>query len=131
MMACACVFWMAVQVAVQVAAGAPELAPRPVDHILGRWAAPPCKVPSNSVVDGPLLGSGSFGAVVGSDIGLPNATAPSRGAVTVYLGRNDFFAAPTNGFSSCGCESRAAPDSLSCCQCAVTVHCHRHCRSTR
>ena len=83
--------------------------PRPVDRVVGRWTTPPTKVPSDSVVDGPLLGNGRFGAVLGSDIGCVgdehpgcNASAPSRGEVRFYFGANDMYAAPTNGFSSCG-----------------------------
>ena len=89
---------------------------RPVDRIVGRWRAPPAKVPSDSVVDGPLLGNGQFGAVIGSDVYTAgcvdsgrddcaddsNTSKPSRGEVRIYLGANDMYAAPTNGFSSCG-----------------------------
>ena len=83
---------------------------RPVDRIVGRWTAPPTKVPSDSVVDGPLLGNGRFGAVVSSDVGLPDTSAPSRGEVRWYVGMNDFYAAPTNGFSSwSACPPNPAP----------------------
>lgn len=87
-------------------------AQRPVDRVTGRWSEPPAKVPSDSVVDGPLLGNGRFGVVLGSDVASGcvqdgdhtncNASKPSRGEVRFYLGANDMYAAPTNGFSSCG-----------------------------
>ena len=78
---------------------------RPVDRVVGRWSAPPVKVPSDSVVDGPLLGNGNFAAVLSSDVGAPatsGSAPPSRGEMRFHCGMNDFFAAPTNGFSSCG-----------------------------
>jgi hypothetical protein len=86
--------------------------PRPVDRVVGRWSAPPAKVPSDSVVDGPLIGNGRFAGVLGCDTGGPGdgpscpapPCKPSRGEIRTFLGMNDFYAAPTNGFSSCGCE---------------------------
>ena len=82
----------------------------PVDRVLGRWDDPPKKVPSDAVVDGPLLGNGRFAAVISSDMGGadmgPSCSVPpcrpSRGEVRNFVGMNDFYAAPTNGFSSCG-----------------------------
>lgn len=62
-------------------------------------------------MDGPLLGNGLFGAVLGSDVAVARCAnerpgcsgyKPSRGEVRYYLGANDMYAAPTNGFSSCG-----------------------------
>ena len=82
----------------------------PVDRVVGRWDQPPHKVPSDSVVDGPLFGNGNFAGVLSSDAGGadmgPSCAAPpckpSRGEVRHFVGMNDFYAAPTNGFSSCG-----------------------------
>jgi alpha-L-arabinofuranosidase len=82
----------------------------PVDRVVGRWDQPPAKVPSDSMVDGPLFGNGKFAGVLSSDAGgastgpscaTPPCT-PSRGEVRTFVGMNDFYAAPTNGFSSCG-----------------------------
>jgi hypothetical protein len=64
----------------------------------------------SSAQDGPLLGNGRFAGVMSSDTGGPDMgpscrkppCKPSRGEIRTFLGMNDFYAAPTNGFSSCG-----------------------------
>ena len=69
----------------------------PVDGIGGTWSAPPLHVPTrvtkqSDAVDGPLLGNGAVGAVLGG---------PASN-LTWYLGANQFFGGPSSGSSHCG-----------------------------
>ena len=69
----------------------------PVDAIAGRWASQPLHVPTrradqSDAVDGPLLGNGAVGAVLGG---------PASN-LTWYLGANRFFGGPSGGASHCG-----------------------------
>ena len=49
---------------------------------VGRWTAPPTRVPTQKLVDGPILGNGDLGVTLG---GPPEA-------LTWYLGMNQFWA---------------------------------------
>lgn len=63
-------------------------------RVVGRWKQPPSHVPTPNVPDGPLLGNGRFGAVLTWHV--------QEALVEFHVGHNGFFAAPTNGISSCG-----------------------------
>ena len=81
---------------VQPAAAAAALS-SPVDRIGGSWDTQPLHVPTRRVdgsdaVDGPLLGNGGVGAVLGGP----------GGNLTWYLGANEFFGGPSGGASHCG-----------------------------
>ena len=74
-----------------------------VDGIGGSWRAQPLHVPTlvakqSDAVDGPLLGNGAVGAVLGG---------PANN-LTWYLGANRFFGGPSSGSSHCGYHSGGA-----------------------
>ena len=55
---------------------------RIVENYEGVWTSPPTHVPSAATADGPMMGNGDVGVVMGGDVT----------ALTSYLGKNDFFA---------------------------------------
>ena len=65
--------------------------------IVGRdflWRRPPVRIPSNSTVDAPLIGNGELGVALGGDLASNN--------LTLFMGANSFWSAPTGGISQCG-----------------------------
>jgi hypothetical protein len=60
----------------------------PVRQIVGRWTSPPQKAPSTMVTDGPLLGNGDLGAVLG---GVQFDRARCSCGLTYFLGKQDFW----------------------------------------
>ncbi|CAK9113961.1 WW domain-containing oxidoreductase [Durusdinium trenchii] len=68
----------------------------PVEEIIGTWSSPPHNVPSKGVPDGPLIGNGRLGGVLGWH------SESEHPSVDLHLGHNGFFAAPSGGASSCG-----------------------------
>ena len=64
----------------------------PVQRHIGRWDAPPAKAPSTMVTDGPLLGNGDMGTVLGG-VSHWNVSGSSSCGVgqTYYVGKQDFW----------------------------------------
>ena len=78
---------------------APQLAAGGAAKWPGSWSRPPIAVPSSKTVDGPLLGDGEVGAVLGVD-------APT-GALSAYLSANSFWVLMNTTYGELGRSHRA------------------------
>ena len=78
----------AVVAAVGLAALGSSMEPHPVRQIVGRWDSPPQRAPSTMVTDGPLLGNGDLGAVLGG-VALDADRCSTQ--LTYYFGKQDFW----------------------------------------
>lgn len=70
-----------------------------VQNYQGAWTSPPTNLTSGETQDGPLMGNGDVGVVVGGTINN----------MTFYIGKNDFFSASSHAIKPLGRMLLAVP----------------------